>query len=406
MALAASSALASAQSLPPSRPAALAPADSAIRIVILTMGQGDQVYEMFGHNAIWIHDPAHGDSADMVYNWGVFDFRSEGFLVRFLQGDMRYTMDAQTIRTTQMYYEYLNRRIWAQELDLTPAEARQVVDFIRWNYRPENRQYRYNYYLDNCSTRVRDVIDRVTGGRLREYLRGIQTDQTYRSHSLRMLQRAPLLNVGIEMALGRPTDIPINADQASFLPVQLMGYLKNFRRDDGRPLVKREFMLAEADRGPEPSTIPALWKALLPIGLAVAALLLVLRLGFHWRIASAVAVALVAGFMGIIGTIILLLVTVTDHVAAHGNENLWLLNPVWLVVAVVLARAVIGGRWSKAAKWSAIVGAALGVCAVLMHLVGLSRQPNWDIIAMLLPAQLAMAAMAYGAASRRADQLS
>jgi hypothetical protein len=364
------------------------------------MGQGDEVYEMFGHNAIWIHDPT--TRSDSVYNWGVFDFRSEGFLVRFLQGDMRYTMDAQTVRTTQLYYQYLNRRIWAQELDLTPAEKRQVVDYIRWNYRPENRQYRYNYYLDNCSTRVRDVIDRVLGGKLRAYLQGIPTDQTYRSHSLRMLQRAPLLNVGIEMALGRPTDIPINADQAAFLPVQLMGFIKGFRRDDGRPLVKREFMLAEADRGPEPSTIPALWKALLPVGLVIAAALLGLWFGVHARIASAVLVAIVAGIVGMIGTIIVLLVTVTDHVAAHGNENLWLLNPVWLVVAVVLTRALIGGRWARAAKWATIVGAALSVCAVLMHLVGLSRQPNWDIIAMLLPVQVAMAVV--GAFSRPADQ--
>jgi hypothetical protein len=174
-----------------------------------------------------------------------------------------------------------------------------------------------------------------------------------------------------------------------------MGFIKGFRRDDGRPLEKRELMLAEAERGPEPSTIPALWKALLPVGLVLAAVLLGLWFGVHARIMSAIVVAIVAGIIGIIGTIIVLLVTVTDHVAAHGNENLWLLNPVWLVVAVVLTRALIGGRWARAAKWATVVGTTLSACAVLMHLVGLSRQPNWDIIAMLLPAQLAMMAIAW-----------
>src|SRR4051812_2304302 len=79
-----------AQPSPPP-PRAPAPSDSSIRIMVLTMGQGDPVWELFGHNAIWIHDPAV--SPDSVYNWGVFDFHTPGFLVRFLRGDMRYTMD-------------------------------------------------------------------------------------------------------------------------------------------------------------------------------------------------------------------------------------------------------------------------------------------------------------------------
>jgi hypothetical protein len=389
--LAAASATLSAQA--PARRPALSPADSGIRITLLTMGQGDQLWELFGHNAIWVHDPA--TQSDSVYNWGVFDFRTEGFLVRFLQGDMRYTMDAQTIENTLAYYRYLNRRIWAQELDLTPAEARQVVDFIRWNYRPENRQYRYNYYLDNCSTRARDVIDRVLGGRLRAYLASVPTSETYRSHSLRLMQSTPVLVTGVEMALGRPTDERLNADQASFLPIQLMEHLRGFRRADGAPLVRREGMLNEAARAPEPAHVPALWKGLLPMGLVIAAALLGLWFGVRSRIPAAVVVAIAAGFIGIIGTIITLLVTVTDHVAAHRNENLWMLNPVWLLVAVTLVRAMIGGRWAKVARWATWVGAALGCCAVLMHVFGLSRQPNWDVIGLLLPVQLAMAFVAW-----------
>ena len=365
--------------------------DSAVQITLLTMGQGGQVYELFGHNAIWVRDPVTG--IDSVYNWGVFDFRSEGFLVRFLQGDMRYTMDSQTMDYTLRYYRYFNRRIWAQELDLTPAEKRAVVDYIQWNSRPENRQYRYNYYLDNCSTRVRDILDRAVGGQLRTYLRTIPTDETYRSHSLRLMQSTPLLVTGVEMALGRSTDIPLNADQASFLPVEMMGYLRNFKLDGGkRPFVAREFMLSDAERGPEPAAAPALWKALLPIGLGLAALVLVLWFGLHSRVATATVVAVLAGVIGIVGLIIFLLVTVTDHVAAHGNENMWMLNPIWLVVAVALPIALFKRRW-KVARWATIAGAVVALGAVLMHLGGMSRQSNWDVIALLLPIQLAMAAL-------------
>jgi len=358
------------------------------------MGQGSELYELFGHNAIWVHDPS--TRTDIVYNWGVFDFNAPGFLPRFLRGDMRYTMDAQTIQNTLAYYQYFNRRIWGQELDLTTAQKRGLVGFIRWNILPENRQYRYNYYLDNCSTRVRDAIDRVLGGKLRTYLKGIPTDQTYRSHSLRMMQSMPLINTGVEVALGRSNDRPLTADQASFLPGQLMMYLKDFKVD-GRPLVSREFLVSEAARGPEPTTAPAMWKGLVPIGLVIAAALLVLWFGFHARVATATLVAIVAGVMGIVGLLIFLLVTATDHVAAHANENMWMLNPVWLVVAVALTRSLWKRTIGPVARWSVLLGAALGFCAVLMHAVGLSRQPNWDVIGLLLPAQLVMAAMVFRA---------
>ena len=363
--------------------------DSAVQITLLTMGQGDQLYELFGHNAIWVRDPVTG--IDSVYNWGVFDFRSEGFLVRFLQGDMRYTMDAKTMDYTLRYYRYFNRRIWAQDLDLTPSEKRAVVDYIQWNSRPENRQYRYNYYLDNCSTRVRDIFDRVLGGQLRTYLRGIPTEQTYRSHSLRLMQSMPLLATGVDMALGRAMDIPLNGDQASFLPVELMNYVRNFKVDGGRrSLVAREYTFADANRGPEPANVPALWKWFLPIGLVLAAVILGLSFGLHSRIGTATVVAVLAGVIGLVGLIILLLVTVTDHVAAHGNENMWMLNPIWLVVAVALPVALLRQRW-KVARWATLAGAAVSLGAVLMHLIGMSRQANWDVIALLLPVQLAMA---------------
>jgi hypothetical protein len=174
-----------------------------------------------------------------------------------------------------------------------------------------------------------------------------------------------------------------------------MNYVKDFKVDGKRPLILREFMLNDpVDRGPEPTTVPALWKWYLPIGLVIAALILALWFTLRARIATATIVAVAAGVIGIVGTIIVLLVTVTDHVAAHRNENLWLLNPIWLVVAVALPIALLRQRW-KVARWATLAGAAVSLGAVLMHLVGMSHQPNWDVIALLLPPQLAMAAIAF-----------
>jgi hypothetical protein len=393
----------SAQGSPP--PAVLqrpvTAADSTLRIVLLTMGQGDQVYELFGHNAIWVHDPS--TRSDIVYNWGVFDFRTPGFLGRFLLGDMRYMMVGETIDNTLATYQYLKRRVWAQELDLTAAEKRALVDFVRWNVQPENTQYRYNYYLDNCSTRVRDAIDRVLGGQLRDYLRAIPTEQTYRSHSLRMMQGEKLLVTGVDLVLGRPTDVKLSADQASFLPVQLMQYARGLKLDGGtRPLVAREFLLSDApERAAEPEHVPSMWKGLVPVGLALGLVILLLGFRVSRPVWAASLIAIVAGIEGLIGVIMTLLVSITDHVAAHANENMFMLNPLWLVVAVAVPVLLMRGKAGATARGSALAGAVVALGAVVLHVIGLSRQPNWAVIGLLLPSQLAIAAIAL-AYSRRA----
>lgn len=377
--------------------------DSAIKITLLTMGQGSQVYELFGHNAIWVHDPSR--SFDIVYNWGVFDFRTPGFLGRFLLGDMRYMMAGETLENTLRHYAYLNRQVWAQELNLTPAEKRQLVDYIRWNALPENAQYRYDYYLDNCSTRVRDAIDRVLGGQLRAYLRAIPTEESYRSHSLRLMQGDKLMVTGVEMALGRPTDVKVTADQASFLPVQLMQYVRGLKLDGGtRPLVAREYVMNEATRAPEAESLPAMWKALVPIGLLLGGLVFFLAVKLKSRRGLATMIAMLAGLFGLIGLIITLLVTITDHVAAHGNENMFMLNPLWLILAVAGPMLVLRGRAAGVARWTSIAAAGLALCAVAIHLFGMSRQPNWDVIGLLLPSQLAIAMVLIQAAGLRSPR--
>jgi hypothetical protein len=297
--------------------------------------------------------------------------------------------------------------MWVQELDLTPAEKRALVDNIRLNYRPENRQYHYNYYLDNCSTRVRDHIDRVLGGQLRTYLKSIPTQETYRSHSLRLMQSAPLLVTGVEVALGRSTDQPLSADQASFLPVQLMEFMKGFKVDGGkRPLVLREWMLNDPiQRGPEPSAAPALWKWYLPIGLLIAGLILGSWYGLKSGVTAAIISAIFMGITGVVGLILVLLMTITDHVAAHGNENLFLLNPLWLLLIVAVPRAMLRHQpMGRVARGMLVAAAALSACAVLIHLVGLSRQPNWDVISLLLPAEIAIAGLAYLAVGRPVNE--
>src|SRR5688500_10567181 len=121
---------------------------SSLTVYLVTMGHGDAMWEKFGHNAIWFRDTTSG--LDVAYNWGIFDFDDAEFIPRFLKGDMRYQMDGFDGTPMIAFYAEGDRSVWAQELELTPTQKQELLTFARWNARPENRYYRYDYCRDNC----------------------------------------------------------------------------------------------------------------------------------------------------------------------------------------------------------------------------------------------------------------
>ena len=410
LALLATSSIAGAQVRPPSAqpapgPRVAAPAEpgSELTITLLTMGVGEQVWEQFGHNALWFHverPPSLGVPVDVVYNWGIFDSSQPYFIPHFLQGRMLYSMGGYPYEQTLIEYRARDRAVWAQELDLTNAQKLALRDFVIWNSQPQNAQYRYDYYRDNCSTRVRDALDRVLGGVIRATFSGRKTSYTYRSETLRLTQRQALLAAGIDLGLGRPADRELTAYDEMFLPMRLRDYVRELRVDDGhggtRPLVKSERMLLPTISHPEATAPPRWLPTFLVLGLLVAVLFAVVG----WRAARGSAPArFTAGTLfavwcftvGCLGLILTLLWTVTDHTFAHRNENLLLFNPLWLVLAVLVPMTAVKGRVARVTRWLTFVVAALAVVALLLHLVGLSRESNGEMIAFALPPALALA---------------
>lgn len=410
LALLAASSIAGAQLRPPSAqpapgPRVAAPAEpgSELTITLLTMGVGEQVWEQFGHNAIWFHverPPSAGGPVDAVYNWGIFDSSQPYFIPHFLQGRMLYSMGGYPYEQTLIEYTERDRAVWAQELDLTNAQKLALRDFVIWNSRPENARYRYDYYRDNCSTRVRDALDRVLGGVIRATFSGRKTSYTYRSETLRLTQRQSLLAAGIDLGLGRPADRELTAYEEMFLPMRLRDYIRELRVDDGhggtRPLVKSERTLLPTIRHQEASAPPHWMPTFVALGLLIALLFAVVG----WRAARGSAPArFTAGTLfavwcfavGCLGLILSLLWSVTDHTFAHRNENLLLFNPLWLVLAVLVPMTAVKGRVSRVTRSLTFLVAALGMVALLLHLIGLSRESNGEMIAFALPPTLVLA---------------
>ena len=394
-------------------PAPPAPADSTpgqvLRVYLATYGPGAAVWEKFGHNALWIHDDRTGRA--LSYNWGMFSFAQDDFIPRLLRGSMRYWMEARDAQQEADTYAYYDRSVTIQELALTAAQKLELQRFVEWNAREENRYYEYHYYRDNCSTRVRDALDRVLGGVLAAQLDTITTGETFRSHSLRLTAGSPLTYTGIELGLADSVDHEITAWEAAFVPMELMRRVRDVRVPDAqgglRPLVLAE---QELFRGvPEPARLPNRVPVYLLIGLVIggAFVLLGRAAAGSGRIDPATGrnrgaraarwgLAVLAGAWGVVvgvfGTLILLLWTSTGHTFTYGNENLFLANPIALLLVVLGPAAALGARW--AARPARLVAAGLATLAVLglaLKLLPGFDQVNHDLLALLVPAHVGAA---------------
>jgi hypothetical protein len=369
-----------------------------LEVSLVTMGQGDPIWEKFGHNALRIRNPRTG--LDLAYNWGVFDFAATDFVPRFLRGSMRYWLAAYpTGPMVEQGYVAANRPVWEQELALTPAQKRELLAFVEWNAREENRFYRYDYFRDNCSTRVRDALDRVLGGAIRAATDTVPTGTTYRWHTRRLTQGSPLLYTGMNLVLSAPGDRPISAWEESFLPMALREHVRRVQvpGPDGtlRPLVAAERVLFQATRAPEPAAPADRTLLFLGVGIAVGLALAALaaagarrsgpRRGF---IVSAILWSLLAG---VVGTIMVLTWSVTDHVFMYRNENLLQLSPLSLLLVAVLPALRRGGRRATLAWRVAAATAALALLGFALQALPGLDQVNGEAIALALPIHLALA---------------
>lgn len=365
----------------------------------MTMGPGELVWERFGHNAIWIHDARTGE--DIVWNWGLFSFSQAGFIPRLVRGEMMYWMGGFTLAQTLAEYAAAGRPVWVQELALTPEQERELDRAIRLNARPENVFYRYDYYRDNCSTRVRDMLDVALGGALRRGFEGEPTGTTWRWHTLRLLDGAPLPRLGVQLVLGNPGDESIDRWQEMFLPMKLRAAVAELEvpGSDGtaRPLVVRELTLLEAAPGAvvspaaPRSRVPAFFFAGLLASALVVGLGALRRRGHRVaRRALAITVATWGVLAGAVGAV-LAGAYLTDHAFWYGNENLLQASPLHLFVGaaglMLLSRTALP-RWGRRVVTLSAALAALGLAAKALPGVD---QGNLDIVALALPLNLAVA---------------
>ncbi len=351
-----------------------APGDT-LRISLLTMLPGHEVYSLFGHSAIRIRSDARG--LDRTYNFGTFDFAQPFFMVRFARGQLDYILDTAPFVDELAQYQFLGRPIIEQRLALTPVAAETLLGNLETNALPENRAYRYDFFFDNCSTRILAAIERATTeagqGPLR--LAPAATHPTFRQLLAPYTRGTPTLAMGMDLGIGTPSDRVATDREQTFLPIGLADALDR-ATVGGRPLVTaRDTLFWVPGAGvvpdkPEP-IVPAI--ALLLLLAWGAAALRPERLGGLARVADVV----LFGGAGIAGVVVAFLWFGTDHTVTGPNLNLLWAFPAHLGLAWAAARGPLSRRW----RAYAALAAAGAIAAFVVHVAGVQALPIGGLIA-------------------------
>jgi hypothetical protein len=369
-----------------------------LTVYLLTFGQGDDVWEKFGHNAIWIHDSRTNE--DMTYNWGMFSFDEPQFIRRFLSGHTHYWMQGIELAAIMAEYRGLNRTVLAQELNLPPAQRLALDQYLAWDSLPQNRFYRYDYFRDNCSTRVRDALDRAFSGQIRAATDTIITKTSYRWHTARLTAEDLPLYAGIQLALGNRADKPLTAWEEMFLPVPMSERLRSVTvagPEGARiPLVRSERILFQATRAAERAAPPNYLPLFLAVGLVLAGVIVYLvrlaeagsRLA---RVSAALLTALWTFASGFFGFVVLSAWLLTEHVFMGKNENLLQFDPFSLVLFFLTPVAIGFGRLTRGVTRLATSIAMLSLLGFVLQGAPGWNQKNGEIIALALPLNLAAA---------------
>lgn len=368
----------------------------SLRVAVVTFGPGDHPFAKFGHDAIWVELP---DGRGAIYNFGTFGGETSSLITKFLQGRFNYWLSLSPPAATLKAYESYDRTIHVQDLALTPEEKLDLWRRLELNARPENREYLYDYFKDNCSTRVRDAIDAVLKGQLKKTLLTRPARLNFREHALRLSADLPWLYVGLHLGLAQEADQPRNRWEEGFIPEGVFDSLADYkieRNGVAVPIVSKLETVYRATRPPAPSVPPTTWHWFLLAGVGAGTLLFALgasaRSSTQARVLYGTLVSLFSLVFGLLGVALVFFWGFTNHQIAYRNENIALCPP-WLLVACVAGIGVAFGsvRFMRQARWIFRATLALSALALTLKLTPWFFQANKEFVLFFVPVWTSLA---------------
>jgi len=303
---------------------------SHIRVSLLTCEPGEDLYSTFGHSALRITDSVNYD--DIVFNYGTFDFREPGFYTKFIRGKLMYYLSTDEFDSFTSFYREENRGITEQVLQLTSAEKRKIKQLLQQNLESANRFYKYDFTFDNCTTRLRDLIENTADSSV-SYGSVLQKKTKFRELIYEYLDYndKQWSKLGIDLLLGSKTDAVMTSRQVMFLPEYLMKTLDKTKI--GRtPVVQASYNLyltTPQNKSKNYLTHPEIIFSLL--------FLLIVFLSFSKNISVQKFIqnfdAFIFFIIGVSGILILFMWFGTDHLMCRNNYNLLWAWPLHTIAA-------------------------------------------------------------------------
>ncbi|KGO82852.1 hypothetical protein Q762_03605 [Flavobacterium cauense R2A-7] len=310
-------------------------------ISLLTCGTGEELYSLYGHTALRINDPIN--QIDVVYNYGAFDFSTPNFYGKFVKGDLEYFVTTSSFEEFNYSYVYDNRDIFEQKLNLSREQKQKIFSELNEVLASEKRFYTYKFIDRNCTTMVRDVINKVltepistkvpdTQKNYRQILYDYQTDKFYE-------------NLGINLIFGAKTDR--QSDQL-FLPIELLQGIEQ-TKINGKPLSDATVTVFKRQ---DIKANKSLWNNFYTFAFAM---LLIAFLAYKKKSAAIIYLTII----GLLGLFFSLVGLYSLHEEVLWNYNVLVLSPLYLLLVFFV--------WKKNAVWTnRIVLLNLGLIAIYL----------------------------------------
>ena len=306
---------------------------SQSEISVLTYSPGEELYSLFGHSGIRIKDPQN--KLDIVFNYGTFDFNTSNFYFKFARGKLKYKLEYGDYIRLKQSYMYEKRGIIEQKLNLDINTKRKLFAALVENYKPENRFYHYDFLFDNCSTRIRDIIENNIDGEIK-YTEINSKPKTFWNLLDHFMEKSRWIHLGIHLILGKPCDVEATPYEYMFLPDNMMFAFEDAKIVNGDsiiPLVSSTRKVLEV--GEVFKTTVWYKRPSFVFGI-IAMLGLFLSLNYYRKKKNLFAIDhLVFGLTGFLGWIIVFLWFFTDHQATGPNLNILWALPIHFPLATI-----------------------------------------------------------------------
>lgn len=366
------------------------------QIRLVTFSPHQSIFAWYGHSAIEVVNTNTGNAH--LFNFGGFSFDYQ-HLAEFIFGRFEFWNFVLPTSRALVPYRLENRHIVFQELNLTAEQKKYIRQRLVQYLKPQNRYYIYDHFIDNCSTKIRDVIDDALAGKLKSQTMQID-DLTFRQYIHRMMVDEPLLDFGLNFILNDSVDKPITRWDSMFLPDRLMMVVQssqtpNLSGEMQSPLVKKRIDHDEGAGVPfytetvEPvNTVlrEILWGVFLLVIMIVSAIFYIKKVNRIEKIYPTL-ISLFGLIFGMCGSILFFMMCFTEHKDTYWNENILLLNPITFLLFPLGIAHVFGGLKVTFCRVSALCG-FFALLALLLKIVPMFDQSNAQQLRVLLPALL------------------